>query len=276
MSEATSWTRETKWRQGSVLSPAAAARLGFVNDRDAAATCVVVVSHDCDLANPDLIAEPDVEVIVGRIVAALNGNFAWGKAPRTYHASATRGDEDVVVELSATKKASIPKHALAAFEPDLSIRLTNLDVLRGWLASRYRRAAFADTFVDRMNDTKAADKLAKVLEKHGAALSFVYFDLDAGRLIERPASEPYEISVVLVYPPVDDPDAAGAAADTAADDVERVLRDCFRDGKRISLKRCFAISEDDIPVSQARKLTQWRLEHITFRAKQPQPGPPKA
>jgi len=194
MSGAKAWKRDTAWRQGSVLPPAAAAHFGLKNDRDAAATCVVVISHDCDLANDDLSAEPGAEVIVGRAVAALNGNFAWAKAPRTLHATAMREDQALAVELLATRKVTLPKDQLAAFEPNSSIRLDSGEVLRSWLSSRYRRAAFPDTFVNRMGETKATEKLAKIVEKYGAALSFVYFTVDAGAMVERAEGDP------TVYP----------------------------------------------------------------------------
>jgi hypothetical protein len=274
MAEAKGWTRETTWRQGSVLPQAAAAHFGLENERDAVATCAVVISHDCDLANDDLNAEPDVEVIVGRTVDAVNGNFAWAKVPRTLHATAKRGDKPLNIELLATKKVTLPKAGLAAFEPDSTVRLDSVEVLRSWLSSRYKRAAFADTFVNRMGDSKATERLGKIVERYGATLSFVYFTVDEGNLVERAAGDPYDLSVVLVYPPGKDPDAAGDIADKAAGEVEKALRDSFAKDKPINLKKCFSMSEDDLPVSRARELQQWRLEHMTFRAKQPQPSPP--
>ena len=78
------WSRETPWRQGHVLCAKARVALEL-RHADADATCVVVISHDCDLASDDLDAEPHVEVIIGRVVSAPNGNFSWGKAPRTLH-----------------------------------------------------------------------------------------------------------------------------------------------------------------------------------------------
>lgn len=255
------------------MPQAAATQFGLENDRDAAATCVVVISHDCDLANDDLSAEPGVEAIVGRTVAALNGNFAWAKAPRTLHATAKREDQALAIELLATRKVTLPKDQLAAFEPDPSIRLDSVEVLRSWLSSRYRRAAFPDTFVNRMGETKATERLAKIVEKYGATLSFVYFTVDAGEIVERAAGDPYDLSIVLVYPPGKEPDATAEIADKAATELDTALRSCFAKDKAIALNRCFAMSEDDLPVSKARELQQWRLEHMTFRATKPQPAP---
>ena len=147
-------------------------------------------------------------------------------------------------------------------------------MLRNWLASRYQRAAFPDSFVDRMKATKAEVKLGKKIEMHGAAISFVYFDLDHGAMNERAEGDPYELSVVLVFNPKNDPVSAADAADAVALEIEQVLQSCFKDGSLIHLNTCFAISEDDLPVSQARVLSQWRLEHMTLRAQDDQLGSP--
>jgi hypothetical protein len=268
------WSRETSWRQGHVLCAKARAALEL-HSVDAEATCVVVISHDCDLANDDLHAEQHVEVIIGRVVSAADGNYSWGKAPRTLHLPMQRNGTTVTVELVTTCKRLVSKDALAGFEPDGAFVLDGkgLDVLRSWLSSRYRRAAFPDAFVRRMDKTGVSKRLAKNLEPHGALISFVYFNLDDGRVLERPDGEPYELSIVLVYPPGDD---AEMSAEMADDLAEAVKEDCdarLTDKKQITIKSCIAISEDDLPVSRVRALTQWRLEHMTLKADGEHPGP---
>jgi hypothetical protein len=124
-----------------------------------------------------------------------------------------------------------------------------------------------------MRITKVDEKLAKKLEPHGALISFVYFDLDDGHALERPDGEPYELSIVLVYPPGDDAEASADAADKLAETVQEACEARLMDKKQINIKRCFAISEDDLPVSRARVLTHWRLEHMTLRADGDHPGP---
>ena len=237
----------------------------------------MVIAHDCDLANDSLEAEPYVEVIVGRPVAAANGNFSWGKAPRTLHYPVQCEGAPATVELVATEKVTLRKTELASFEPDprFSLDGPTLAVLRSWLSARYDRAAFADEFVTRMRETKADAKLAKALEAHGKNVSFTYFDVDKGQCVERVEGDPYSLKVVLVFNPGDDPDAAADAAEQAAEAVEQALRGRLpEEGTAIRLDACFAISEDDISVSQARVLNHWRLEYMTHRAETEQLGPP--
>lgn len=275
--DATPWTRDTHWRQGSVLPLAAVEQLRLHHPTDPAATCVVVISHDCDLANDNLSVEPHVELIVGRLLTQANGNYTWAKAPRTLHYPATRGAAPIHIELVSTSKRLIAKGELARFVPDDAFHLDGkaLAVLRSWLGSRYNRAAFPDTFVHRMSATKADAKLAKVLEKHGELISFVYFDVDEGNHVEHAEGDPYVLSIVLVFAPGEDPEASADAADRVAEAIESAVGSRLQDGKSVVLKSCFAISEDDLPISQAKVLTQWRLEYMTLRAEEDQPGAPE-
>jgi len=268
------WSRRTPWRQGHVLCAKACAALGL-RHADADGTCVVVISHDCDLAIDDLRTEPHVEVVVGRIVSTADGNFTWGKAPRTLHLPMQRDGTMVTVELVATCKSLVPKKALAGFRPDGAFALDGevIAVLRSWLTARYNRAAFPDSFVQRMNKTGVGKSLANKLEPLGGLISFVYFDVDGGQTLERPDGEPYELSVVLVYPPGNDAEASADAADELAETVKKTCETRLRDKKQIIIRNCMAISEDDLPLSRARVLKQWRLEHMTLRADDDHPGP---
>lgn len=276
MPGAKQWTRKTKWRQGSVLPQNAVRALGLVGDSVVDEVCAVVITHDCDLANDNLVAEPFVEVIPGRVIEKIEGNYAWGKSPRTLHYTIHRAGEDVFVELISTKKSTVQKEELAEYEPDSAVVLdgNQLNVLRNWLACRYSRAAFPDSFVERFKETKAEAKLAKKMERTGSPISFVYFKLDDGRVIERELGDPHELSVVLVYNPGGDPDSAADIANDAAEALEEILQGCFKDPGTIKLNSCMAISEDDITVSQSRKLIQWRLEYITLRSEDNQLGSP--
>ena len=58
-----------------------------------------------------------------------------------------------------------------------------------------------------------------------------------------------------------------------AEAVKEACEARLTDKKQIIIKRCIAISEDDLPVSRARVLMHWRLEHMTLRADGDQPGP---
>jgi hypothetical protein len=160
--------------------------------------------------------------------------------------------------------------------PDSTFALDGrgLAVLVSWLAARYRRTAFPDAFGDRMRETKLDDKLAKLLKPHSKLISFVYFNLDDGRTLERASGDPYELGIVLVFPPGDDPEDAADEAELLANDVYKAFeKQLTQQEGLISLKSCLAISEEDIPISQARLLSQWRLEYMTLSSGEEQAGP---
>jgi len=270
--DAVTWTRNTPWRQGHVLPQDAINKLGIVHSEGVKATCVVVASHDCDLANDNLDIEPDVEVIVGCLPGRANGNFTWAKNPRIVHLDAAREGAEVVVELVATTKQLIPKAELAAFVPDpaWSFSGSSLSILRSWLAVRYNRAAFPDAFVDRLDQSKVKEKLAKLIEPMHYLLSTVFFDVDGGKEIDHSDGGAYALKVILVYPPGDDPEETADKVEGLAGEVEALFASRHFDKDTttwsgVELKVCMAISEDDLTVSQARKLTEWRYEHMTLK-----------
>ncbi len=271
------WTRHTPWRQGHVLPPEALTHLDLAEAGQTEGVRAVVISHDCDLANDDLNAEPDVEVLVGRVAAVLNGNFAWGKSPRTLHLSVQKGAGTEVLELVQTNKRSVPKAELAKFVPSAEHAMDQkgLSTLRSWLGTRYNRAAFADTFVKRLGTAKADERLAQLLKSSGDLISYVFFKMEGGHTVERQDGDPYIFGIVLVFPPGEDAEASADRADALAEKTKSDLQGRLRDPSALVLRSCEAISEDDITVAQAKVLTQWRLEHMTLRSDEPQPGPPQ-
>ena len=76
---------------------------------------------------------------------------------------------------------------------------------------------------------------------------------------------------MLAYVPGQDPADALEISEDAARDVEALFTAaCFREKtatwESIQLKRCVAISEDELTVSQAKALKQWRLDYLSLRA----------
>lgn len=233
------------------------------------------------LASDDLQAEPDVEIIIGCLPKEEKGNFFWAKAPRTLHLEALNEDNPIIIELTATAKRLVPKSKLAAFTPDLSFSFSgkSLSVLRSWLAVRYNRAAFPDPFVKRLYESKVDKRLAKLVEPLGQHLSAVYFDVDEGKERDRSDGSAYELKIVLVYPVGDDPEQTADEVEALEGSIEDLFERKYFDSATnewhdIAMKGCMSISEDDLTVSKAGLLTQWRLEHMTLKADEEQPEAP--
>jgi hypothetical protein len=140
-------------------------------------TLVLVISHDCDLAQDDLSLEPDCEVIVGKVVDVQDGNYAWAKNTRKLHLSFSGGSVQLVGEFVATDKRTIDKTVLADHRPVKNVRPDpdELTILQGWLSVRYRRAAFPDEFQLRMGAVK--DKLAGILKGTGDNIAAIFLQL---------------------------------------------------------------------------------------------------
>lgn len=270
------WGRDTPWRQGHILPPDAVAALGLDTQYLADDVRMVVVTHDCDLANDNLDVEPEVELLAARVVAEASGNLTWGKNPRKLHLDVRRGAGDEVLELVQTKKVRVDKVLLAHYSPSMDYCMgpKSLATMRSWLASRYNRAAFANEFVDRLKLAKADERLARLLQPHGALISFVYFQVDGGHTVERHLGDPYIFDIVLVFAPGDDAEKSADAADELAQMVATDLQKRLKDPSLVILRSCIALGEDDVTVGQARLLTQWLLEYMTQRADEPQLGPP--
>jgi hypothetical protein len=138
------WERDTPWRQGHVL-PQEAVSLLLPDLTET--VIVIVISHDCDIAQ-DPAVEPTVEVITGRPVREVDGNFTHAKNARRLHLTFSRGTKQLSVELEASRKTAIEKHQLRHFRPVETVQMTAAErtILQRWLAARYRRAAFPDEF----------------------------------------------------------------------------------------------------------------------------------
>lgn len=73
--------RNEPWRQGQLLTHEKAVELDLTSGADAVHCAVVLISHDCDIAAKTEL-EPNIEVIVGRYVNVIDGDFANAKNVR--------------------------------------------------------------------------------------------------------------------------------------------------------------------------------------------------
>jgi hypothetical protein len=266
------WPRETPWRQGAVIQSADASRLELLHSASPHDTCVIVVSHDCDIANSDLAIEPNMEVIVGRIVGAASGDFTHGKSPRTLHWVVSRDGAPATIELVATAKRQIEKVGLVRCEPDprFTIDPSQLYILRSWLSLRYKRAAFPDEFERRLKLRKVDKNLHKLLKRVGHPISDIYFTLDGGNDIDHRDGSAYQLGIVLTFPSGDEPEKAMNQADSVSVDVEKLFTDNYFDSdgqswQDIQLIGCMAISEDDITVAKAKLMSRRSLEYLSLQ-----------
>src|SRR4051812_2801781 len=106
------WDRNSPWRQGHILRAETVIALGIQTDGAPDKTAVVVISHDCDIAQAST-TEPHVEVIVGHVIdGAPEGNYTHSKNARRLHLSCSAGETACVIELEATRRLLLEKESL--------------------------------------------------------------------------------------------------------------------------------------------------------------------
>lgn len=270
------WDRDTPWRQGHLLRDDAIEALKLHHAATPDLTVVIVATHDCDLAQaPD--GEPRVEVVVGRR-AGKDGNCTHAKNARKLHIEFV-GDVVFWGEFEATDKVAIDKKTLNQFVPRTDAFLTpeNRATFQMWLASRYRRSAFADEFERRLTkETKLAEKIAKAVKPHGELITGVFFDVDGGEEVTRNGPEDtYTLDITILHAADPDFDVAAEAAQAAANAIETAFKDKLfvpkNSWQHIELRTCEPLSESVLTYQIFKQLKRWRLEHISLAADPQQP-----
>ena len=266
-------TRDTDWRQGDLLTQETAARLMALNCAVSEERRVVVITHDCDIPHD---GETSVEVIVADVVNAPNPQFSYAKNPRKLHLGyEIAGGQSIVVELRHAErrivsKAEFAKHA--AKDGTASLPVDAKRALKQWLAARYGRPAFPNAFEDRLRKSVGKKntverQIGKILEPEAKHLVGLFFELGEQRSAEVPASEPYALSISVVY----DATEGSTQARQSAEKVARQLRELFEQvyGKpdsasEIALDACEAVADTSITLADLRRVDQWRLEYISL------------
>jgi hypothetical protein len=255
------WSRNTLWRQGSVLARKDFESLGLADT--GAADLAVAISHDCDIANDDLDAESSVEFIFARILGQQDGNYTHGKNPRTLHIAYRHDGELVVFELIASQKLLVKKNKLEAIPPDETYQLTeSRQIFQSWLAARYRRHALPNSLVDRLRP------IFSFIEKKGKKNSsgILSVRLSYEPEYELPPEEPYELWISIIY--IIDKPVYGKMAESVASDLNTEFSNLLEKTKKngtVDLRECKAISEMEFTLRDMRETVEYHLEYVSYR-----------
>jgi hypothetical protein len=263
------WLDDTPWRQGHLLPRATTEALGLKHvhagvDND---TVAMVIAHDCDL-NAATAKEPFVEVIVGVEIDRIDGNNAAGKNPRLLDLPISGGTQSLLVRLDAREKTAVKKADLAGHEPCRSAHLTSNErrILQRWLASRYFRHSLPNEFGRRFDSI--ASGFRKILQRTTSHIRAVFFDLDDGEEIEREGLDDcYSLRIYLIADSEGDPSVSMAEAQRAAADIAKLFREKFvvkNAPQGIELVDVQALSETQITLFDARRLTHWNGDHLSL------------
>lgn len=229
----------------------------------------IAISHDCDIANDNLDDEPAVEFIFARILEQHNGNYTYGKNPRTLHLDYTHNGKQVFLELLASKKVMVQKNVLEAVQPDGAYKLTrSQQILQSWLAARYRRHALPNSLVKRLRfvfgyiDNEGKKNSSGILS----------FRLSYEPIDELPPEEAYELWLNIVY--ITDEAKYGLMAEEIAHRLKTEfpkLLEKTKDSGKVDLRQCETFSEMEFTVRDMRDTVEYHLEHLSYRTEPPDP-----
>jgi hypothetical protein len=148
----------------------------------------------------------------------------------------------------------------------------DLSALRAWLAARYKRSAFSNAFEDVLSQGKPKfkDSFAKLISPTHNLLSAVFLNVDDGAADDHIDGSPYSLIIVLLYPPWENPEETADQVDDLAQKIIELFEKFFfhketETWSGIHLVNCFGVSEDDMSISMTRKLSEWRLEHMSLK-----------
>lgn len=256
------WSRNTKWRQGHLLTPDAAQALGLGDPSHPEQTLVVVASHDCDLANANMRVEPNVEVIVGKIVPRRISGMSFLRNVRTLHLDLERAGSACVIELVQNARVTISKQVLASFEPDptCSLDVKGKHLLQRWLSARYYRASFSESFGARFNAVK--DQFSQLVDHSPLQVVDVFFDVDGGENLELEEGTAHQLTIALVVQSGQDADLT---EQLELEFKERIfhLFDNAMHPDAVNLVDCQLFTEQEMTLQAARKMKRWYLEHLS-------------
>lgn len=185
----------TDWRQGSVVPRELLPPEDLPQELPAEAK-LIAISHDCDLVNPSFDSEPWVEMLVARLIDALDGSLTLGKNPRKMQLSLGEGDAKRCYELDIHEKFRTRRQCLLGGHPDASLKLDRLQTqqIARWVGKRYSRPSFPTAFDRRIPDA-IRKKIKRLLSRDGADIKGIFLALTDEELDQN---QPYEVILRLV------------------------------------------------------------------------------
>lgn len=246
------------WRQGSVVGAALAREI-----RDGGTVAqnriFVVASQDCDVVHRSFETEPSVELIAGIETAeAPAAQLAYGKNPRLLHVAHLSGR----LEFSITERLVVDRSLLARHEPAGRLDDASVRILALWLAKRYIRSAFPDTFNERVRP--AAKKIERALKTYGKDASGIFVALNDWGELE--AGQAYRGLIAVVFPVEvgDDNEREAGVAELAAK-LLQALDGC----EGIEIEDVRHIAEDEFTLHDLHTYKRWEFD---FRSHSGRPG----
>jgi hypothetical protein len=250
------------WRQGSLLPKSLVKQLcddGLLPLKFQESLIVVVISHNCDVTNASFEIEPQVELLVGFEIENENPKYAWSKSPRRYFLNVHSDKTEKFFEFDIGHRAKIDRKLLLDNRPDTACSLTkdNTQELVTWIARRYLRSGFPDSFNMRIRGV--AKNCRSKFKRDGAALSGVYLLVSDEEL---PESKTYSLHIAALIRLDDfEEEEVQEKAKSLLGEMKQQFENC----NGISLDSCEIRSEDEFSLEDLRRWKRWDFDELSFR-----------
>jgi hypothetical protein len=256
------------WRQGCLLKEEDQRNVLIGDPRLTRGARLFLISQSCDVIKTPDEAELTVELIIGRPLRVVEGNFTHNKNSRTLHITAKHLEGDRYYSMVQSDKITIKRSLLASIVPDPEAVLVMSEVrtLAMWLASRYQRAAFPNAFNQRIAAVKKSNrKLRAQANKLSASVSGLYLQLHPDKELEDGVE--YSVNLLALV-------LAGSESDTTSaeivEPIEAMVQILEASGMEVSFK---IVKENGIAFSFVREYSAWSFDDISLRAEPVDPLP---
>ena len=264
--------RSRGWKQGAFIDNDLMSELatGASTPPGTGFECGVVISQSCDLLHHSLHDEPLAEVVLGTQSVtcgdrASRGNLTNAKNARVlcveqYSRSSAA---PTWIEFRPHWRVAIERSRLIEHAPDSAHYLTEqgLRVLIRWIAQRYDRAAFPDSFNDRL---KPADKkLRNLYKRMSSETSGLYARLIPDR--ELNSGEKYSVDILATVP--EQHEAKLAEVQQTMEQIAELMATCEIEA------RALAHLETEVPISAIRPMKRFPLESLSLPQASDDPMP---
>ncbi len=248
--------RANGWKQGAVLLPERLPE-GVLDDFNLPEHALLyVLTHDCDLVQPDFQKEPHVEVLVIESITTIDGNYTHGKNSRLLHFSIGEG----AFQASCHDRHRLDRKMFAQIAPSEAHPVNPIlcALISEWMSKRYTRAAFPDAFNRRLSCERKF--IRKFFQEHGECFDQILIRCEPGRE-ELFDDQDYRVAVWLV---LDDSQRSGLdtfAVQKSVVEFEQTLNGC----RGIELLDCRAVEESQVTLAHLRFFSPWDFDDLTFK-----------
>lgn len=247
------------WTQGAVIESSEDVGKSFDLPEDGC-DAYVLVSHSCDVLAYKYDAEPLVEFIGGKYSPKENKSVAHRRHPRQLQLPIDGGRQSHLT-INIKYRYLINRNLLVNVPASKIILVDDsLLELQMWMAARYRRTAFPDTYIERVSD--ALSEIHKKLKSDGdQGVHGLYIYLDPFE--ELQAEQEYH--VVIMGTADEQLGEAGSVNWRAAEDFLEYMANQLDACEGVTVREWQLLAEDGITLATLKRLKLLDFDYISHR-----------